>query len=105
MENNFRIIESSGKIRSKIYIMSSEAYTILGQSTGYYRDRSLDDASMKATILSTLKDKDKLTNTEIRQITGLDRKSVISLMKTLEEQGVKLKSAGRGSYYYLDKDK
>ena len=60
---------------------------------------------MKATILSTLKDKDKLTNTEIRQITGLDRKSVISLMKTLEEQGVKLKSAGRGSYYYLDKDK
>lgn len=105
MENNFRIIESSGKIRSKIYIMSPEAYNILGQSTGYYRDRSLDHASMKATILSTLKDKDKLTNTEIRQITGLDRKSVVSLMKTLEEQGVKLKSAGRGSYYYLDKDK
>lgn len=85
--------------------MSSEAYNILGHSAGYYRDRSLDYASMKVTILSTLKDKDKLTNTEIRQITGLDRKSVVDIMKTLEEQGVKLNKAGRGSYYYLDKNK
>ncbi|MDK2563284.1 ATP-binding protein [Romboutsia sedimentorum] len=102
MENNLKIIESSGAIRNKIYIMSSNAYDILGESTEYYRDRSLDDASMRLTIVSTLKNKEKLTNAEIRQITGLDRKSVIKLMKTLEEQGVKLKSAGRGSYYYLD---
>lgn len=103
MENTIKIIESSGSIRNKIYILSSEAYNMLGEGMEYYRDKSLDEASIKIMILSTLKDKDKLTNTEIRQITGLDRKQVVKLMKNLEEQGIKLKSAGRGSYYYLDK--
>ena len=58
--------------------------------------------SAKAIILSTLKDRDQLTNSEIRQITSFNSKKVIRLMKELEREGVKLTGKGRGSYYYLD---
>lgn len=102
MENEVDIIESNGNIRNKIYMMSSKSYDILGKSTNYYRDRGLDDASAKAIILSTLRDKDKLTNSEIRQITSFNSKKVNRLMKSLESSGVRGKGKGRGYYYYLE---
>lgn len=102
MENQIEVIESNGNTRNKKYMMSYKAYDLLGESTKYYRDRDLDDMSAKAIILSTLKDRDKLTNSEIRQITSFNSKKVIRLMKELEREGVKLTGKGRGSYYYLD---
>lgn len=102
MENQVEVIQSNGNIRHKKYMMSYKAYDLLGESTKYYRDRDLDDMSAKAIILSTLKDKDKLTNSEIRQITSFNSKKVVRLMKELETEGVKLKGKGRAAHYYLD---
>lgn len=102
MENDVEIIESNGNIRDKIYILSSKSYDILGKTTNYYKDKALDDASAVATILATLKNKKRLTNSEIRKITSFNSRKVTRLMKSLEIEGVRADGRGRGAFYYLE---
>lgn len=104
MENEMGVIESNGNGRSKIYMLSLHSYDILEKSTNYYRDKELDSVGVQAIILSTLKERGKLTNSEIRQITGFSSVKVRRLMKSLESSGVKMNGKNRGAYYYLESD-
>ncbi len=104
MENEMGVIESDGNGRSKIYMLSSRSYAILEKSTSYYHDKKLDFLSNQAIILSTLKERGKLTNADIRQITGLSAVNVRRLMKRLESSGVRMNGKNRGAYYHLESD-
>lgn len=102
MENNLNLIQSGGTVKKKYYFLTREVYSMLEKGIEYDRDKRLDKESIKMRVLSILKERN-LTNTEIRQMTGMDRLQVVRLMKELEEQGVRVEKRGRFSYYYLFK--
>lgn len=67
----------------------------------YERQIPLDDEAAKIRILTVLKEQD-LTNHDVRQMTGWNRKKVYKIIKELESSGVKMIGKGRGTKYTLD---
>lgn len=65
----------------------------------YERQQSLDKEAVKIRILSILKTDRSLTNKEIRQLTGMNRKQVQRLIQELEPDGVKIIGRGAGTKY------
>lgn len=98
MENNLQLVESGGRGKGKYYTLSRKAYLVLEGEMEYERKVRLDKEAMKVRLLSVLKERD-LTNSEVRQITGLDRRQVNSLIKELD--GVIIEGHGRGAKYIL----
>lgn len=101
MENSLKLIESGGTVKKKYYSLTRETYAMLERGVEYDRDKRLDRESIKMRILSILRERN-LTNTEIRQMTGMDRQQVLRLMRELETNGVKIEGVGRGAHYTLD---
>ncbi|KAB3530300.1 transcriptional regulator [Alkaliphilus pronyensis] len=101
MENSLKLVESGGTVKKKYYSLTRETYAMLERGIEYDRDKRLDRESIKMRILSILRERN-LTNTEIRQMTGMDRQQVLRLMRELETNGVKIKGVGRGAYYTID---
>lgn len=100
MENEFELIEAIGRGKGKYYTLTRFAYNYLADETKYERNLSLDKEAIKMRILSILKQK-KLTNKEIRSMTGLDTKQVFRLIKELEVDGVIIEGRGPGTRYRL----
>jgi ATP-dependent DNA helicase RecG len=98
-----RKIEQGGTGKGRYYTLAREIYTLMKSSINYDKDKILDRESVKLKILSILKDR-RLTNRDIRQITGYDRQQVIRLMRELEIEGVKITGRGMGAYYSLNRD-
>ncbi|MGI6537219.1 MAG: hypothetical protein ACOX22_11700 [Caldicoprobacterales bacterium] len=103
MENSLKLIKSGGTVKKKYYSLTREVYSMLEKGVEYDRDKRLDKESIKMRILSILKERN-LTNSEIRQMTSMDRQQVLRLMRELEADGVQIKGSGRGAYYYLSKE-
>lgn len=82
------------------FILTRFAYNYLKDETKYERNLSLDREAIKMRILSILKQR-KLTNKEIRNMTGLDTKQVFRLIKELESDGVAIEGRGAGTKYIL----
>lgn len=101
MENSLKLVESGGTVKKKYYSLTRETYAMLERGVEYDRDKRLDRESIKMRILSILRERN-LTNTEIRQMTGMDRQQVLRLMRELETNGVKIEGVGRGAYYTID---
>lgn len=102
MEHSLELIESRGG-RKKTYSFTREVYNALEKDAEYDCDSMLDMEYIKIRILSLLGERN-LTNSEIRQISGLNRQQVLRLIKELEPHGVKIRGVGRGAYYYLHKE-
>lgn len=69
-------------------------------------DRPLEAEGVRLRILELLKERDKLTNAEIRDFSGYSRQHVLSIEKSLEQEGlIELKGYGRGAYITLTKNK
>ena len=100
MENNFQLIEAVGRGKGRYYTLTRFAYNYLEDETKYERNLRLDKEAIKIRILSILKQK-KLTNKEIRSMTGLDTKQVFRLIKELEPDGVLIEGRGAGTKYIL----
>lgn len=100
MENDFELIEAIGRGKGRYYKLTRFAYSYLEDETKYERNLSLDKEAIKIRILSILKQK-KLTNKEIRNMTGLDTKQVFRLIKELEDDGVIIDGRGAGTKYIL----
>jgi ATP-dependent DNA helicase RecG len=65
-------------------------------------DRPLEAEGVRLRILELLKERDKLTNSEIRDFSGYSRQQVLSIEKALEQEGlIELKGYGRGAYIAL----
>lgn len=101
LANNFGLIEPIGRGRGRYYTLSRYAYEWLKGSMTYERKQSLDKEAMKIRILSVLKEH-PLTNQEVRQMTGLDRKQVNALIHELD--GVEIVGHGRAAKYILDSE-
>lgn len=64
------------------------------------RDRPLEDEAVRLRVEQVLVERGSLTNEQIRQISGYDRRQVVALMKELRDQGLaKLRGRGRGAHY------
>lgn len=65
-------------------------------------DRPLEAEGVRLRILELLKERDRLTNAEIRDFSGYSRQQVLSIEKSLESEGlIDLKGYGRGAYIVL----
>jgi ATP-dependent DNA helicase RecG len=99
---NFDLIEPIGGGRGRYYTLSRYAYGLLQDSLRYERQQHLDKEAVKIRILSVLKDRD-LTNAEVRQITGMDRRQLNAIIKEMASEGVKIIGHGRGAKYTINK--
>jgi len=99
MQNEFNLLESVGRGKGIYFTLSRSAYELLKGDMQYERRQSLDKEAVKIRILSILKTDRNLTNKEIRQLTGMNRKQVQRLIKELEPDGVKVVGKGAGTKY------
>jgi ATP-dependent DNA helicase RecG len=64
------------------------------------RDLPLDQERIRLSLEAILRERGRLTNAEIRRVSGLSRMEVIRLMKRLQADGaVELVGRGRGAHY------
>lgn len=65
-------------------------------------DRPLEDEGVRLRILELLKERGKLTNSEIRDFSGYSRQHVLAVEKALEQEGlIEMRGYGRGAYIAL----
>ena len=102
LANQERLIESGGPAgRGRYYRLTSAAYQQLGQALAYHVDRRLTRENAKGRILNAL-ERGPLTNAQLREITQLERRQVVSLMVQLRlEQLVETEGTRRGSRWRL----
>ncbi|MEW6667955.1 MAG: ATP-binding protein, partial [Thermodesulfobacteriota bacterium] len=61
---------------------------------------SLDDEAVGLRVQAVLLDRGRLTNTDVRRISGYSRSKVLRMMRELREKGVvSVSGRGRGAYY------
>ena len=99
----WHLLEAGGGAgRGRYYRLSRSSYEALLDTLAYQVDRRLAAANIKARVLSVLAD-GPLTNSDIREITQMNRKQVIALMNTLRREGlVQHETRGRASRWILD---
>lgn len=67
-------------------------------------DRPLEAEGVRLRILEILKERDRLTNAEIRDFSGYSRQQVLAIEKSLEDEGlIELRGYGRGAHIALAK--
>lgn len=99
MQNDFNLIESFGRGKGRYFTLSRSAYELLKGDMQYERRQGLDKEAVKIRILSIIKTDLSLTNKDIRQLTGMNRKQVQRLVKELEADGLKVIGKGAGTKY------
>jgi ATP-dependent DNA helicase RecG len=61
---------------------------------------SLDDEAVRLRVEAILAERERLTNAEVRRISGYSRTQVLRLMQALREEGrVDVRGRGRGAHY------
>jgi ATP-dependent DNA helicase RecG len=100
MERNFGYLDRGGAGRGTYWTLRPELYRRLSAPGHPERDRRIDWEAAKTRVLSILKQRVErgekgLSNTEIRQITHLDRGQVKRLMAELRAEG-QARSSGQG---------
>lgn len=84
--NRERLLEAGGSAgRGRYYRLTADTYSKLRAGADYDRDARLDLENLKARVLATLQRRE-LTNSDIRQITQLDRNQAKRLMEALRTE-------------------
>ncbi|MHA6261440.1 ATP-binding protein [Sporosarcina sp. CAU 1771] len=104
LTNDLRLLEAVGRGKGRYYTLAKATSDILKDKMSYERQVNLDDEAVKMRILTLLKD-DDLTNQDIRNMTGWDRKKVYNIVKQLESSGVRMTGMGRAAKYTLAPNK
>lgn len=75
-------------------------YSGLVERTGVDGDIWLDEESVRLRVLAVLPQRGRLTNAEIRRLSGYSRSQVLKLMRSLRDEGlVEVRGRGRGAHY------
>ncbi len=75
-------------------------HSALIESTEGNQDIWLDEESVRLRVLAILPERGRLTNAEIRRLSGYSRTQVLKLMRSLREEGlVRVRGRGRGAHY------
>ncbi|SFE75278.1 ATP-dependent DNA helicase RecG [Alteribacillus iranensis] len=99
MQNEFHLLEAVGRGKGRYFTLSRNAYEILKGDLEYERQQSLDKEAVKIRVLSILKTGRSLTNKEVRQLTGMNRKQVHRMIQELKTNGVQVIGKGAGTKY------
>lgn len=90
---------SHGRGRGTKYGLARR-YAVLVDSASAGKDVWLDEESVKLRLLAILPERGRLTNTEIRRLSGYSRYQVLKLMRSLRKEGlVRVRGRGRGAHY------
>lgn len=103
MERRSDYLERGGVGRGTYWALRPELYRRLSAPGHPERDRRIDWEAAKTRVLSVLKQRFErgelgLSNTEIRQITHLDRNQALRLMRELMAENPNIAPPGRGKY-------
>lgn len=99
-----RFLERFGTGRGTYYQYNNEIYHVLGDKTKYSRISALSEERKRQMILKHLDLYERVSNSEVREICGMDRNQSYRLMKKLVNEGrVKISGKGRGVYYEINK--
>jgi len=97
------LLEKSGRIKGLIYRLSGQVYKRLGESIEYIRHRGIDEFRHPELIMEFLKKYKKITNSQVRELLGIDRNKAFRILKKLaNENKIKKSGKGRGAYYELE---
>ncbi len=97
LANRQRLAESGGPAgKGRYYRLTQDAYTQLGNALAYHVDSRLTQENLKGRVLTALK-KGSLTNSDLREITQLERTQAWRLMNELRAEGL-VTSSGRGRF-------
>lgn len=91
---------SQGRGRATSYRLARRYSDLLRGRAATDRDFDLEEEAVRLRVQQVLVERGRLTNREIRQLSGFGRRQVVSLMQDLRDEGLaELKGAGRGAYY------
>ncbi|MDE2763919.1 MAG: hypothetical protein OXQ94_16935 [Gemmatimonadota bacterium] len=76
-------------------------YAALIESAGDNQDIWLDEESVRLRLLTILPERGRLTNAEIRRLSGYSRTQVLRLMRSLRREGGSLRGGGSGGVALL----
>ena len=75
-------------------------YSTLVESVDGDQDIWLDEESVRLRLLTILPERGRITNAEIRRMSGYSRTQVLKLMRSLRKEGlVRVRGRGRGAHY------
>jgi predicted HTH transcriptional regulator len=93
-------VTAHGRGRGTAYRLSRHFSDILRGPGETDRDLPLDDEAVRLRIQAVLAERGRLTNAEVRRISGYSRNEVLRLLRSLSEEGlVVLHGRGRGAHY------
>lgn len=103
MEVEMEYLERGGTGRGTYWMLRPDLHRRLIADGHPERDRRIDWEAAKTRVLSVLKQRSErneagLSNSEIRQITHLDRHQVLRLMRELIDENPKVELIGRGRF-------
>lgn len=89
-----------GRGRGTSYRLGRRSSDLLPGPLDANRDMPLDDQAIRRRVQTLLTERGRLTNAEIRRISGYSRMEVLHLARTLQEEGLlRLVGRGRGAHY------
>lgn len=102
LANRRGLLEAAGGPgRGRYFRLSLSAYHILETDLAYHLDRRMASEAARGRVLAALGN-GPLTNSQFREITGMDRTQVVRLLRKLEQEGlVRRDGAKRGSRWGL----
>lgn len=93
---------SQGRGRATIYRLAHRYSALVREPERLADDIWLDDESVRLRVLTVLADRGRLTNADIRRLSGYSRTQVLKLMGRLRAEGlVCVKGRGRAAHYVL----
>ena len=91
-----------GRGRGTSYTLARSYADSFGQQTLGTDEVWVDQESVRLRTLQILSDRGRITNSEVRRISGYSRAQVLRLMRSLRSEGlIEVKGNGKGAHYIL----
>ncbi|WP_419949670.1 RNA-binding domain-containing protein [Candidatus Palauibacter sp.] len=91
---------AQGRGRGTVYRLARRYTDLLVDAEAAEQDLWIDEEALRLRLLAILSDRDRLTNAEIRRISGYTRTQVIRFMRSMRAEGlVEVRGRGRGAHY------
>ena len=97
-ERGYLVVQGRG--RGTVYRLASRHADLVDASFPTEDDIWIDEESVRLRLIALLSERGRLTNNEIRSISGYSRARVLRLMRSLRDEGlVEVRGRGRGAHY------
>ena len=91
---------AQGRGRGTVYRLARRYSSLIDDEVVPGEDIWLDDESVRLRVLSLLTERGRITNAEVRKISGYSRTQVVKVMRSLRQEGlVRVIGRGRAAHY------